>query len=69
MDDDEPACHMCPTTERENGGLLTWVEWMGASVCNECAHFFGIGVEGEKRDIGLSRRIMAALEPILGGGK
>jgi hypothetical protein len=50
MDDDEPACHMCPTTERENGGLLTWVEWMGASVCNECAHFFGIGVEGEKGD-------------------
>ena len=41
-DDEDRICHMCPTTEAENGGPLVWVDWMLASVCDECAHFFGI---------------------------
>jgi len=41
-DDEDKICHMCPTAEAENGGPLVWVDWMRASVCDECAHFFGI---------------------------
>lgn len=41
-DDEDKICHMCPTTEAENGAPLVWVDWMAASVCGECAHFFGL---------------------------
>jgi hypothetical protein len=44
-DDEDKICHMCPTTEHENSGPPVWVDWMAASVCGECAHFFGIGVD------------------------
>lgn len=44
-DDEDKVCHMCPTTEAENSGPLVWVDWMQASVCRECAHFFGIEAE------------------------
>lgn len=43
--DEDEICHMCETTEKENGEPLKWVEWMRACVCMECAHFFGIGEE------------------------
>jgi hypothetical protein len=38
-------CKLCPTTVEEQGAPLTWVGWLEAGVCVECAHFFGIGVE------------------------
>ena len=44
-DDEDKICHMCTTTEHENSGPLVWVDWMQASVCRECAHFFGIEAE------------------------
>ena len=44
-DDEENICHMCPTTEHENSGPLVWADWMQASVCRECARFFGIEAE------------------------
>jgi len=41
----EDMCKLCPTTVEEQGAPLTWVDWLEAGVCGECAHFFGIGVD------------------------
>lgn len=41
--DEDEICHMCETTEKENGEPLKWVEWMRACVCRECVDFFDQG--------------------------
>lgn len=43
LDEEATTCHLCPTTEREQGKKLVYVEWMQGEICSECAHFFGIG--------------------------
>lgn len=43
LDEEVAVCHLCPTTERDQGKKMKWVDWMQGAICDECAHYFGIG--------------------------
>lgn len=44
MEEDEgKTCHMCPTTEEQNGAPLRWEDFLQASLCRECVDYFDQG--------------------------